>query len=448
MSRACDVPEGLVRAVARADWSSLIPAHRSNGNDLPTGTPELIDALRLGEPLWLAIVADDSGRSYPVPLTWDAQGEVRRARVGEGAGDALVALLATGGQMAGAFMLTCCRLGEVASGERAIDVDQTNESVVVGEQAVVKWSFRAEPGPHPAPTLLPELQDRGFAGTPQPWGFLEWRPAAGRSPRLVASVVAFVPGVSDGWTWAVDDLRHAVTTGSSLRLQAMGDSLGQLVGELHVTLADRARPATAAEVQSWVAEAEDDLTRALAVTEGPPHSQLASSATRVRTAWHRLGSWDGSPPLVTSIHGDLHVGQLLRHTSGGTDRYLVTDFDGNPVVAPEHRLALQPTALDVAGVVQSLQHAALVLGRHEPHHDPADTQQRTQEVIEVFLTAYRATLASAGRSALFEPRLLLPFRLQQVCREFQYAATHLPRWSYAPQGALPLLLALLEGEPR
>jgi maltokinase len=39
-----------------------------------------------------------------------------------------------------------------------------------------------------------------------------------------------------------------------------------------------------------------------------------------------------------------------------------------------------------------------------------------------------------------DERLLRPLALQQVCREFTYAATHLPRWSYVPEAALPMLL--------
>ena len=57
-----------------------------------------------------------------------------------------------------------------------------------------------------------------------------------------------------------------------------------------------------------------------------------------------------------------------------------------------------------------------------------------------FLESYRGGLADADQSALFDARLVRPFRLRQVCREFTYAATHLPRWSYVPEAALPALL--------
>jgi len=38
-----------------------------------------------------------------------------------------------------------------ARGERAVGVDQTNESVIVGDVAVVKRATHLQEGPHPAP---------------------------------------------------------------------------------------------------------------------------------------------------------------------------------------------------------------------------------------------------------------------------------------------------------
>ena len=34
-----------------------------------------------------------------------------------------------------------------------------------------------------------------------------------------------------------------------------------------------------------------------------------------------------------------------------------------------------------------------------------------------------------------------PFAVEQECREYVYAARHLPRWLYVPDAALPALLA-------
>jgi maltokinase len=142
------------------------------------------------------------------------------------------------------------------------------------------------------------------------------------------------------------------------------------------------------------------------------------------------------------VHGDLHVGQVLRSAGDPVPTYLVTDFDGNPVLAAEDRLREQPAALDVAGMLQSLRHVALVLRRHDPGQDPATAERMSRALCREFLETYRARLARASLAALLDERLLDAYSLRQVCREFSYAAVHLPRWSYVPEAALPALLAV------
>jgi maltokinase len=51
-----------------------------------------------------------------------------------------------------------------------------------------------------------------------------------------------------------------------------------------------------------------------------------------------------------------------------------------------------------------------------------------------FLEGYRRALGS--RLDLFDDTLLPAFDWEQVCREFVYAARHLPRWGYVPAAAL------------
>ena len=154
---------------------------------------------------------------------------------------------------------------------------------------------------------------------------------------------------------------------------------------------------------------------------------------RSKTCWPVSATLAGTP--VIEGHGDLHVGQVLR--CGG--RFVVTDFDGNPVLAAEERVLPIPAALDVAGMVQSLAHVAIVARRHAELDDSAlaevDTLAR-----KAFLGAYTHRLDQLGLAELYDADALRAFRLQQVLREIVYAARHLPRWMYVPDAALPALL--------
>lgn len=429
----------LSAAVALAPWTGLLPAHRLDGDEQPTGEPVCLEAMDLGGGHWLAVVADADGATYPVPLVVDGPA-VRRARPGDGAAEALLAVLAAGTRRSGGFELVSWH-DEPVTGEHGIEVDQTNESIVVGAAAVLKWTTQLADSP--APAVVSALREAGFAGMPRPWGLVRWHPPAG-PPLLVASVVAYLPGAVDGWTWALDDLRADVAAGGGTRLVDAAATVGGLVADLHAALGTRTTLATMADAVRWAAEAEADLTTALAVTTGPAHELLERHARAIRAALSTVALQAGAPLLT--VHGDLHVGQVLRAGPPDHPTYVVTDFDGSPVVPADERNRPQSAAVDVAGMAQSLAHVGLVLTRHEPDSDPAVVTALTDDAVASFLQAYVAGLERHGRSSLFEPTLVRAFRLRQVCREFTYAATHLPRWSYVPEAALPALVQ--QGDPR
>lgn len=433
-------PDELADAVARTPWSALVPAHRLDGDDQPAGTPTCAESLPLGPRRWLVVVTDDHGKAFPVPLVPDGDG-VRRARPGDGTGEAMLAVLAVGTRRVGGFELTSWH-DEPCAGERAIEADQTNESVIVGDSAVLKWSFRLEDSP--APTRLSTLHARGFTGMPRPWGLVRWHPDGDAPALLVASVVEYLPGAVDGWTWAVEDLSAALAAGSDVPVRCAGATVGALVADLHAALAQEPVSASINDAARWAAEAQGDLATALAVTSGPAKAVLSRHADAVRAALGVVPTLGGTP--LIPVHGDLHVGQVLRAGTVEDPVHAITDFDGNPVVPPVQRGRPQPAALDVAGMAQSLVHAGIVVLRHDPAADPDAVAALVDTSVTSFLDTYTSTLAAHGHAALFEPALLRPFRLRQVCREFTYAATHLPRWSYVPEAALPALVS--QGDPR
>jgi len=210
------------------------------------------------------------------------------------------------------------------------------------------------------------------------------------------------------------------------------------VAGLHAALAGSAVTADPEQVGRWRAGAELDLTRALEVSGSRARRVLAHHADAVRAAWRQLP--DAAGTTMMTVHGDLHVGQLLR-AGDCEDRLFVTDFDGNPVARPEELTLPQPAAVDVAGMAQSLSHVALVLRRHEPGLDPRVVGAMSDVLVSSYLAAYRRALDAHGHGALLDDTLVRPLRLRQVCREFSYAAEHLPRWSYVPEAALPALVA-------
>ncbi len=389
----------------------------------------LVDALHFDSSRSVLLVADGEGDVHVVPAMRSGT-TYRRAHAGEGVADALLTLIDSGST--GDFtaeLLADSALREVISERRecAMRVDQTNESIIVGD-AVVKWSATAESGEHPAGLLLSAMARAGFDATPRPLGLVYWR------GRLIAQVTTLVPQTCDGWTWVVDDLRAAATNAPETTV-TLGSSLGEVTAGLLVALAHQMEPRTAGadEVAAWGRAADSEFEKALEVSSPADRTLLEAAREPILAPWDAVAQ---SRTPVLLIHGDLHVGQVLRSDQ---HELFVVDFDGNPIVPFEQRTQWQSPAADVAGMAQSIVHAGLVLARLEP--DLADAAQKAVEIsVSTYLATVRDGLQAAGLRDLLDDRLIQPFRLRQVVREFSYAAQHLQRWLYVPRAALPLLL--------
>jgi maltokinase len=392
----------------------------------------VLDSLDLADGLRLAVVARDDGLAA-LPQVRRPDGSWRRARPGDGAAEALLALMndAAGTARCGRFTVHAWSAPE-AVGERAITADQTNESVIVGDTAVIKWATHLQEGPHPAPRRLELLRARGFRSMPTVWGLITWRPDGG-AETLVANVDEYLPGAVDGWTWAVDLVADSVRSGTPGPVLSAATEVGIMVAELHAALSDTATAASVADADRWRDAAFATLEDARALASSELQTVLDARRGEVEQTLATLGGLAGCP--VIEGHGDLHVGQVLRCAEG----FVVTDFDGNPVLSAQQRVLPIPAALDVAGMTQSLAHVAIVARRHNDLDADAlagvDSAAR-----RAFLAAYARHLAALGHADLYDPAPLRAFRLQQVLREVIYAAKHLPQWMYVPEAALPALL--------
>lgn len=401
----------------------------------PTGRDVTVEHGRLTEVavtelasgIRVAVVRDDGDRHFAVPVATDLS---RRAGPGDGAAEALVHAVLDEADLEDGFAVTHWD-GQPCTGETAVTADQTNESVIVGGAAVVKWSIEVAPGPHPAAQRLATLVSAGFGGMPRPWGALTWQPSSEEAPRLVATISEYVPGTHDGWEWAVADVRAALSSGSDTGVRAAATRLGTLIGELHTALATAGRAEmTPDAAERLVSDAHAELDEAVRLTTGAEGERLRYRADRLRTLLDDLRY--AADTALIDVHGDLHVGQMLR----AGDRYAVIDFDGNPVLQPTERLSRQPAATDVAGMLQSLDNVGHVVVRRTDSVDPDAVSRLTASARASFLDAYRDALSTRGESGLLDETLLMPLRVRQICREYLYAAKHLRRWLYVPDAAV------------
>jgi maltokinase len=405
-------------AELRAAWP---PADRRDGargyipTELDGSTPAA--ALRLGDRFAVALIAEPGERFLVVPLVRD---EIlvtswQHARRGDG--------------------LSAFVAGVPAASERAIEGDQTNASVVVGERVIVKWFRTVGPGPSRAAILLAHLDAVGFPSIPTPLGSVAFRRPTG--PALtIAQGDALLPDARDGWEWCVEPLeRHVAHGPASCPTDCdpwIGGRLGRLVGGLHAALAtsspaipEPAASADAVTVASWREAAHRTLDQALALeaTAGDPdtHGFLASSEPAMRAELDGL-PLDRPIPLQP-VHGDLHVGQVLEWPGG----LAVIDFDGNPALGDEANALRQPVERDVAQMLSSLDHVGRVVDTR--------TAGAAIDLIGPWISRTRREFL-LGLGTPPDPAILAAFEVEQECRELVYAARFLPRWRYAPLATL------------
>jgi maltokinase len=425
----------LADLVTATQPDALVPPGRAGSAGL-IGPIRLLTSVALG-PGQLAVVADAADRTLVVPLVI-TDGGVRRARVGDGMADALVAAVVEGGWTPSEMHVDVLHAAP-AAGERSVGVDQTHESVIVGERAVVKWTVAAEPGEQPAPAKLKTLDAAGFAAMAHPWAFVTWRPPD-RPPVLLASVSDYLPEATDGWTWCVEDVR-AVAAGRAPLDDAVAPAreIGRLTAQMHVALAGPDAPVQAdiAQARTWATTARNVLDEAVMLVDGDEGRRLRARAPRIGTDIDRLADVATTP--VISVHGDFHVGQVLRCPVADGWRYAFVDFDGNPVLSAAQRLQPQPGARDVAGMLASLDHVGRVVVHRTDGVDLATVEEWMASAQSGFLASYHQELAVLGRTDLFDTRLLRGLRAEQECREFVYAVRHLPHWRYVPDAALAAL---------
>lgn len=399
----------LDRLLAEAPAEALLPTLRAGEASRVVRPLGIVEVRDLGEgpqgSLRHLLVEDARGVRYGVPAVVTAT-RVRRAGPGDGAAAALVP-------------------GGSPAEERGVPVDQTNELVVVGDTVIVKWYLHPSREDTVALERLDLLSAAEFTGTPS---VVDRIVAEDGSP--LALVTEFLPSAQDGWEWLVEDVR-VMAHGDSADVLDPVRALAELVGRMHVAFARAGVVrASADDVNGW-------LVSALADADGARLDP--DTDTRVRARLAPIGEATGTP--LIPIHGDLHVGQVLRVPG---PRYYVIDFDGNPLQPLEERRAPAPAARDVAGMLASLDH----VGRVVIHRTADLTEDGRSRVLEwipqaqrAFLAGYVRILESASLRDLLDDALLVPFMVDQECREYVYAAQYLTHWRYVPDAALPPLLS-------
>ena len=336
--------------------------------------------------------------------------------------------------------------------ERSLGVDQSNTSVVLAERLVLKAFRRIEPGLEPDLEVTAFLsEEAAFGAVPALAGSIELV-SAGDGIATVAMLSEFIADAEDGYETTAEQLTNWLLAPGSVTVEfATEDAadLGYLTAALHGALVSRPlvegfqpRRATQDELRGWRTIADDGLQRAIDVAPADHRDLLRAAATEIGTRF-TIHEALVEAPLLTRIHGDYHLGQVMRSTDG----WRVIDFEGEPTRSLDVRRAHASPLRDVASMLRSLHHVALSAKRRAveasggPLASPGlDLDGWLRRSRERFLASYRAGVRRWEVDLTIDDDLLLAFELEKACYEFVYAATYLPSWADIAFGGLQGLL--------
>ncbi|WAL64544.1 aminoglycoside phosphotransferase [Amycolatopsis cynarae] len=317
---------------------------------------------------------------------------------------------------------------------RPITSEQSNTSLVYSGQYILKLFRKLSPGENPDVRLHRALQRVGCEHIAPLLGSISGD-LAGKEVTL-GMLQRFIPDAVDGWAMATTSVRDLMADPESPPDQVGGDfageaqRLGQAVASVHNDLR-RALGEQVADPGEFERATGAMHARLDRVAEAVP--ELAGYAPALHAAFDAMKERDGAIRMQF-IHGDLHLGQVLRTVTG----WLLIDFEGEPAAPVVERSALRSPLRDVAGMLRSFDYAAQQMLVSGPE-DPILTE-RAWEWARRNRSAFLDGYAEQAPEDIGDPRahedLLRAFELDKAVYEVSYEHANRPEWLSVPLSSI------------
>ena len=318
--------------------------------------------------------------------------------------------------------------------------EQSNSSVMFGDDSIMKLFRRVTPGQNPDIEILAALTEADNEHIATLYGWVETPGADGEVLQL-GILQQFLRTASDGWELALASLRNLYGNGAAHPEESGGDlaseahRLGAAVADMHTSLA------AAFPTEEWGADqlgrlADDMNARLDAALAVVP--EVKQHAPGLRAVFDSIRGLD-RPVTAQRVHGDLHLGQTLRTVKN----WKIIDFEGEPAKPLEERRRPDSPWRDVAGMLRSFSYAAELsrLDREETvAADESMVAERAREWAsrnrKAFLAGYQESTGTE-----LEEALITAYAADKAVYEAVYEARNRPAWLPIPLAALEHLAA-------
>ncbi len=322
--------------------------------------------------------------------------------------------------------------------------EQSNSSVVYGDDSLMKLFRRVTPGTNPDIEILSALTEAGNEHVAALYGWVETTTGDGEVLQL-GILQQFLRTASDGWELALASLRnlygdvyseetaHAEDSGGDFASEAF--RLGASVADMHTSLA------SAFPTETW---GEDELSRLAddmharldAALDVVP--EVGEHAEGLRAVFDAVRA-PGREITVQRVHGDLHLGQTLRTVKN----WKIIDFEGEPAKPLEQRRLPDSPWRDVAGMLRSFSYAA-ELSRLDRQQAVADDEGLVADRAREWASRNRKAFLDGYQQASgaeLDSTLITAYAADKAVYEAVYEARNRPAWLSIPLAALEHLSA-------